>query len=431
MTLKDKIKLNKAKIGIFGLGYVGLPLACGFADAGFDTIGLEIDKTKVDSINRGRSYISDIKSEIIASLVRKNKLSATSDFSNIRNLDVVIICVPTPLSKSKDPDVSYILNAANQISKHFGIAKLIVLESTSFPGTTRELIIPILEEKKLKIGKNFHLAFSPERIDPGNRNFGLRNTPKVVGGITSQCTEIAALLYSKIVNKVIPVSSSEAAEMTKLLENTFRAVNIGLVNEIALICNRLNLDVWEIINAAATKPFGFMPFYPGPGLGGHCIPIDPLYLSWKLKTLNFYARFIELAGEINSKMPEFVVDKLSNILNSRKKCIAGSKILVLGIAYKKDVSDMRESPALDVISILESRNAKVIYNDPYIPRVELGNKIYSSSALTAKLLKGMDCLIIITPHTKYNYPEIIRNSKLVFDTRGVTKGLKSKNIVRL
>ena len=342
-TLGELIKERGAKIGVIGLGYVGLPLAAEFAAAGFSVTGFEVDGNKIKALNAGRSYIPDVPGGTVSALVRGGKLSATGEFKKLAAMDAVIICVPTPLRKSKDPDISYIVSAVDKIEDAFRRGQLIILESTTYPGTTREILLPRMEKKGLKVGKDFFLAFSPERVDPGNPRFGIKNTPKIVGGITAACTSVAAALYGTIVDKVLPVSSTEAAEMVKLLENTFRAVNIGLVNEVALMCDRLKLDVWEIIGAAATKPFGFMPFYPGPGLGGHCIPLDPQYLSWKLRTLNFYARFIELAGEINSRMPEYLVEKIGAALNDRSKPLKGAKILVLGAAYKKNIGDMRES----------------------------------------------------------------------------------------
>jgi len=427
MELKEKIVQHKAKISVIGLGYVGLPLAVEFSKAGFDVTGIEVDKDKVKMINQGNSYIQDVKQSELRELVRRGKLKATGDFSVLKEMDAVSICVPTPLRKTRDPDISYILAAVEEIAKYLHNGQLIVLESTTYPGTTREIILPKLASKKFLVGKDFYLAFSPERIDPGNREYTLKNTPKIVSGITRKCTGITSLLYKQIIDEVVPVSTTESAEMVKLLENTFRIVNVGLVNEIALICDRLKLDTWEVIDAAATKPFGFMPFYPGPGLGGHCIPVDPHYLSWKLKALNFYARFIELAGEINSKMPEFLVGKIDAALNERKKSIKGSKILILGVAYKSNLSDTRESPALDVMRLLREKGGRVVYSDPHVPQVE-GLK---SIRLTKSSLRNADCVVITTAHSGYDYKEIVENARLVIDSRNATKGIKSKKIIKL
>jgi len=430
-VLQDKIKSHNAHIGILGLGYVGLPLACEFAKVGYQVTGFEVDKRKVDHILTGRSYIEDIPTTVLKELVSSKHLTATADFSKLKMMDITIICVPTPLNKTKDPDISFISSSAKQIAKHLHKQQLVVLESTTYPGTTREFVLPLLEASGLKVGKDFYLAFSPERIDPGNRQFHLANTPKVVGGMTPACGELASQLYSQIVQQVVPVSSPESAELVKLLENTFRSVNVGLVNEIALICDRLHLNVWEVIEAASSKPYGFMPFYPGPGLGGHCIPIDPHYLSWKMKSLNFAARFIELAGEVNSHMPEFVVEKIVRALNVRKKSVNGSKILVMGVAYKANVSDMRESPALDVIHLLREQGADVSYHDPYIPSVVIGNHRLAGKAYSPKLLKGMDAVVITTAHSNFNPKEILDHSRLVIDTRNIMRGLSADHLVRL
>jgi len=426
-SLEKKILQHSAKVGIIGLGYVGLPLAVEFARAGFDVTGIEIDKDKVRMINRGECYIQDVNQSELKELVKNNRLTATGDFSVLKETDAVSICVPTPLRKTRDPDISYILAAVEEIAKYIHRGQLVVLESTTYPGTTREIILPKLANKKFLVGRDFYLAFSPERIDPGNKQYTLKNTPKIVSGITRKCTQITSLLYKQIIDEVVPVSSTESAEMVKLLENTFRIVNVGLVNEVALICDRLKLDTWEVIDAATTKPFGFMPFYPGPGLGGHCVPVDPHYLSWKLRALNFYARFIELAGEINSKMPEFLVGKIDAALNARKKSINGSKILILGVAYKNNVSDIRESPALDVIRLLKEKGAKVLYNDPYVPMAEGMESI----RLTRSSLRNADCVVITTGHSDYDYKEIIRNARLIIDSRDATKGIRSRKIVKL
>ncbi len=429
IDLMNKISSKSAKIGVIGLGYVGLPLAVELAKKGFTVTGLEVDARKVENINNKKSYIGDISTADIKELVEAKKLSATTNFSAIKKLDVIIICVPTPLRKSKDPDVSYIVSATNEIKDNLRKDQLIILESTTYPGTTKELVLPMLEETGLKGGKDFYLAFSPERIDPANKKFTIANTTKVVGGICDKSTKLACQVYGSF-TKVHEVSSTQAAEMVKLLENTFRAVNIGLVNEVALMCDRLGLNVWEIIDASATKPFGFMKFTPGPGIGGHCIPLDPHYLSWKLKTLNFYSRFIELAGEINSKMPEYVVTKLADALNEKSKSIKNSKILVLGVAYKKDVADLRESPALDVMTLLLKKQAKLSYYDSYIPTVKVADKILKSEKNISNLSK-YDAVVILTDHTNINYSDVVKKSKLVFDTRNATKSLKSSKVVRI
>jgi UDP-N-acetyl-D-glucosamine dehydrogenase len=428
--LMKKIGENRARVGIIGLGYVGLPLAVEFALKGFTVTGFEVDPGKVRNITAKKSYINDVETRVLAKLVSEKKLSATCDFSKLRGQDAIIVCVPTPLRKSKDPDVSYIISAVSSVQKTLKKGQLMILESTTYPGTTKELVLPLLEERTgMKCGRDFFLAFSPERVDPGNSRFNIANTVKVVGGITEESGILARELYGKI-TEVLMVSSTDAAEMVKLLENTFRAVNIALVNEVALMCDRLKLNVWEIIKAAATKPFGFMPFYPGPGIGGHCIPLDPHYLSWKLKTLNFYSRFIELAGEMNSKMPEYLVQKIVDALNSRGKTILRAKILVVGVAYKKDVSDLRESPALDVIKLLLDKKADVRYYDPYIPVF----KWEKESLRSVKDLGGLgryDAAVIVTDHACIDYARLVKESKLVIDSRNATGGIKSPKIVRL
>jgi len=429
--LKHRFTQHSAQIGVLGLGYVGLPLACEFAKAGFSVTGFEVDASKVNNIRQGHSYIADIESDVVKQLVGKKRLTATTDFLKLKAMDAIIICVPTPLNKTKDPDVSFIDQAARKITDTLHRGQLIVLESTSYPGTTRESVLPILEATGLKVGKDFFLAFSPERIDPGNTRYKLPNTPKVVGGITPSCKDLTVSLYSQIVKQVIPVSSAEAAELTKLLENTFRAVNIAMVNEIMLICDKLGLNVWEVIEAAASKPYGFMPFYPGPGLGGHCIPIDPLYLSWKMKSLNFTARFIDLAGEINSHMPEFVVDKIARTFNARQKSVKGAKILILGVAYKANITDVRESPALDVIHLLRERGADVSYHDPFVPSVQIGHLRLKGKLWSRGLLKKADAVIITTAHQTFNPDEILRYSKLVIDTRNLMRGKTAPHLVRL
>src|SRR5580658_1366970 len=372
--LEEKIKLRTARVGIIGLGYVGLPLAVEFAKAGFSVTGIDIQESKVDQLRRGESYIQDTSSDVLRPLVEAGRFQATTDFSLVRELDTINIAVPTPLRKTKDPDMSYIVSACQETAKYFGPGKLVILESTTYPGTTDELVLPMLEGPGLQVGEHFFLCFSPERVDPGNPKYHTANIPKVVGGITPACTRLGALLYQQALQKVIPVSSTSVAEMVKLLENTFRMINIGLVNEMALMCDRMGINVWEVIDAAATKPFGFMPFYPGPGLGGHCIPIDPFYLSWKTKQAGIEARFIELAGHINGQMPMFVVEKVQNALNDAAKAVRGSKIHILGIAYKRDIDDVRESPALDIIHLLQKRGAIISYTDPHVPEVHLENE---------------------------------------------------------
>ena len=423
MSLIEKIHNKTARPAVIGLGYVGLPLAVEFARSGFGVTGIDVDEDKVNSINKGISYIPDIDSEVLKELVKKERLKATGDYSILKEVDTINICVPTPLRKTKDPDISYIIAATKEISQYLKKGQLVILESTTYPGTTEEVVLPMLESGGLKVGRDFYLAFSPERVDPGNKQFNTRNIPKVVGGITQECTRIAVALYEEIVEKVVPVSSTRVAEMAKLLENTFRAVNIGLINEIAQMSNKMGIDVWEVINAAATKPFGFMPFYPGPGLGGHCIPLDPLYLSWKAKLNGFNPRFIELADEVNSSMPEYIVSRISDALNERKKSINGSRILILGVAYKKDVNDMRESPSLEIIRLLKEKGAEILYNDPYIRRLNLDGLNSESFDLTDELLHSVDCAVIVTDHTSYDYQKIIENTELLIDTRNATKGI--------
>jgi len=432
-NLLKKIKNRKARVGIIGLGYVGLPLAVEYAEEGFSVIGLDISKQKVAMVNSARSYIDDIPNDRLTGLVKSGKLTATFDPALIKRMDTVSICVPTPLSKTKDPDISYILSAVEWIKRYLHKEMLIILESTTYPGTTEDMILPLLESSGLKVGRDFYLAFSPERVDPGNPVFATKNTPRVVGGITPRCTKAAKLFYEQAIENVVPMSSTKAAEMVKLLENTFRAVNIGLVNEVALMCDRLDINVWEIIDAAASKPFGFMPFYPGPGLGGHCIPIDPHYLSWKLKSLNYYARFIELAGDINSRMPEYVVERIRRTLNNQSKSVKKSKILVLGVTYKKDIMDTRESPALDVIKLLHEEGARIYYNDPQVPEIRLNNLRLKSSRLTKSGLRSADLVVILTDHTSYDYQKIVDNAQLLFDARNATRDIVAnrKKIVLL
>ena len=426
-SLSKKFEEKTALIGVIGLGYVGLPLVIRFAEEGFRVLGFDIDPQKVDKLNRGQSYIRHIPGEKIAKLTRSGRVEATTKYARLKEPDAVLICVPTPLNKNKEPDMSYIEVTSDEIAKYLRRGQLVSLESTTYPGTTREILLPKFERNGLKAGRDFFLVFSPEREDPGNPKYYTKNTPKVVGGITRSCLAAGKALYARIVDRVVPVSSPEAAEFTKILENTFRSVNIALVNELKILADKMGVDLWEVIEAASTKPFGFMPFYPGPGLGGHCIPIDPFYLSWKAKELNFNTRFIELAGEINTEMPEYVISKTADALNRRGKCLKGARILILGIAYKKDIDDMRESPALEVIEHLLEKGAKVYYNDPYIPKIPKVRKHdlgMTSSHLTLKFLSSMDAAVIVTNHTSYDYGWIVANTPLVVDTRNATKNIK-------
>jgi UDP-N-acetyl-D-glucosamine dehydrogenase len=428
--LRSRIEEGAARVATLGLGYVGLPLSVEFAAAGLHVTGFDLAADKVDAVNRGESYVKDVATERLAPLVKAGRLRASRDFDALADCDAIVICVPTPLGKTKDPDLTMVVDAARAIAKRLRAGQLVVLESTTYPGTTEELILPILEERGLKVGESFFLAFSPERVDPGNPRFQTRNTPKIIGGVTPACSSVAQALYRKAVDTVIAVSTPRTAEMVKLLENTFRSVNIALVNEVALMCDRLGVDVWEVIDAAASKPFGFMPFYPGPGLGGHCIPIDPFYLSWKLRTLNYRARFIELAGEINSEMPEYVCQRVADVLNERSKSVKGSRILVLGVAYKKDVEDVRESPALDILKILEGRGAQVSYNDPYVPALALNDETLASVELLPAVREA-DVVLIVTDHSSYPYREIVENARLLLDTRNATKGMVSPKILKI
>ena len=421
--LSEKLENRQATAAVIGLGYVGLPLAMEIASAGFKVIGLDLDRTKIATLKQGKSYILDVSDKIVAETTQSGRFTPTTDFSALSNADTVSICVPTPLSKSRDPDISFILAATAEIRKYLHTNQLIVLESTTYPGTTDELILPELESSGLRVGKDFFLAFSPERIDPGNASFNTKNTPKIVGGTTAECTEIARTFYGQFIEHVIPVSSTKCAEMVKLLENTFRSVNIGMVNEMALMCDLLGVDIYEVIDAAATKPFGFIPFYPGPGLGGHCIPIDPHYLAWKLKALNFQARFIGLASEINGMMPSVVTSLVAEGLNRASRSIRGSKVLILGVAYKKNVSDCRESPALDVMRMLSDKGALLSYNDPFVPTVRLGGQMLASTGLSAGEIESQDCVIILTDHSDYDFRSILKSARLVIDTRNATKDL--------
>ncbi len=429
-ALKEKIGTKTARVGIVGLGYVGLPLAVEFAKAGFHVTGIDLQESRVDRLMQGESYIQDVSSGDVMQLVKDHRLDATTDFAVIRELDTINVCVPTPLRKTKDPDMSYIVSAAEKIAEYFHPGLLVILESTTYPGTTDELLLPSFEKHGFKVGEDFFLCFSPERVDPGNPVYQTSNTPKVVGGITPACTEMGALFFSQALEKVVPVSNTRVAEMVKLLENTFRMINIGLVNEMALMCDGMGINVWEVIDAAATKPFGFMPFYPGPGLGGHCIPIDPFYLSWKTKQSGIEARFIELAGYINGNMPHFVVDKVQKALNEHSKAVKGSRVHVVGVAYKRNIDDMRESPALDVILLLKKLGAQVTYSDPFVPTLKLdGNDLTSQDAIAAA--SQADCVVIITDHSGFDYKGLLDSAKLIVDTRNAMKGFESEKIVRL
>ena len=436
--LLAKIEQRAALISVIGLGHVGLPLAAGFAEAGFPVLGIDTDRAKVEAIDRGESYVSDVSSETLRRLAADRaavgsdgsrpgaRLSAAADYERLEESDVIIVCVPTPLGKTKDPDLSFIVSTAEEIARRMRRGALVVLESTTYPGTTEELILPNLQDldgRRYQVGTDFFLAYSPERLDPGRKDWTLGNTPKVLGGVTPACVEVGAKLYECVVDRVVPVDSPKVAEMVKLLENTFRATNIALVNEFAIMCGRLGIDIWHVIEAAKTKPFGFMPFHPGPGLGGHCIPIDPQYLAWKLKTVNYNARFIQLAAEINFGMPSYVAGKIAHALNEESKPMRGSRVLVLGITYKEDVADLRESPALDLIRLLRGQGADVAYNDPYIPLLRHDDIAMDGVSLTEEELRRSDCVVIVTPHQGYDWRWVVDNSSLVVDTRNATGGL--------
>jgi len=421
-TLQDN---QRVTLGVIGLGYVGLPLAVEAGKEGIGVLGFDVKEGVVSGVNRGRSHIQDVPSEEVAELRAAGRLEATTDMPRLAECDVISICVPTPLSKTRDPDVSFILAASEAVAGQLREGQLVILESTTYPGTTREVLLPALEASGLAVGRDFHLCFSPERVDPGNETWTTKNTPKVVGGITPGCTEAASRFYERFLETVVPVSSAEAAEMTKILENTFRAVNIGLVNETALIADRLGVDVWEVIEAAATKPFGFMKFTPGPGLGGHCIPVDPHYLSWKMRTLNYKTRFIELASEINSEMPYFVVDKVREALNRRKMSVNGSSVLLLGVAYKRDIDDVRESPALDVLRLLEDDGADVSYHDPFVAELDEDGYHLQSVELTDAALRDADAVVILTDHTAFDYGRVVEQAEVVIDARHVAPRAQS------
>ncbi len=432
--LIKKFEDRSAFVGVVGIGYVGLPLAVVFAEAGFKVVGVDPIEEKVDAINRGESYILDVDSARVKEMVEAGRLSASTDYSILEEVDAVSICVPTPLRKTGDPDLSFIVSASNSLAPHLHKGMVVVLESSTYPGTTREMVLPALESVSgLKVCDDFFLAFSPERVDPGREDWTTINTPKVIGGITEECGQVAATWYDQALDTIVPVSTCEVAEMAKLLENTFRMINIGLVNELAIMCDRLKVDVWEVIDAAATKPFGFMKFTPGPGLGGHCIPIDPLYLSWKLKSLNYNARFIELASEINTNMPRYTLGKIQDALNLAKKPLNGSRVLVLGIAYKPDIDDLRESPALDVIHLLQTKGAEVVYHDPYIPNLDHENLLMDSVDDLMGEVSRADCVVIITNHKNYDYMAILDVAQMVVDTRNAlgSAGKFSLKVVRL
>ncbi|MCI0436117.1 MAG: nucleotide sugar dehydrogenase [Gemmatimonadetes bacterium] len=427
----ERVNRGEAVIGVMGLGYVGLPLALEMAGAGYRVIGFDVSAAVVAGINAGRSHIQDVTTAELAPLVEAGRLEATSDMSRLAECDAVSICVPTPLSKTRDPDVSYVVAATAAVAAALRAGQLIILESTTYPGTTREVVLPALEAQGLRVGEDVFLCFSPERVDPGNAQWQIHNTPKVIGGITAACTEAGSLLYGRILERVIVVSSTEAAELTKLLENTFRAVNIALVNEMAQVADRLDVDVFEVIEAAATKPFGFMRFNPGPGIGGHCIPLDPHYLAWKMRTLNYKTRLIDLAGEVNSEMPHFVVNKVQDVLNARRRSLNGSRILVAGVAYKRDVDDVRESPALDIMRLLEAKGAHVLYHDPHVPRIDEDGLTRRSVALSDPVARACDAIVIVTDHTAMDYEGLAAAGVPVVDTRNVMKGHSAGHIIPL
>lgn len=431
MEPEEKIRNKTAKVGVIGLGYVGLPLALAFAEAGFKVLGFDLQQKRADLVNQGKSYIAGVSEDNLSFVVSKKFLEATTSQDRLGEADTICICVPTPLTKTKEPDLSYVIRESEEISERLKPGQLVILESTTYPGTTREIVLPVLERSGLKAGSDFYLAFSPERVDPGNRKYAVKNTPKLVGGINQESTRLAELVYKQVADVVVPVSCPEVAEMTKVFENVFRGVNIALVNELAQLCERIGISVWEVIDAASTKPFGYMPFYPGPGVGGHCIPLDPYYLANKARELDFHTRFIELAAEINERMPYYVVSRIMEALNTQGKNLNGAAVLVLGVAYKKDVEDVRESPSLKLIRLLQERGAKVSYNDPYIPQIGLAQDNLTSVDLAEGELSSVDCVVIATNHSCYDVEQLASSSKLLFDVRGVTRGLNQANIVRL
>lgn len=429
--LKTKIKSKKARVGVVGLGYTGLPLAIEVAKAGFSTTGVDTNKNLINQIKKGKNLFTGIDTRTLKKIVKSKKLIATLSFDKFSEVDVIAICVPTPLTKAKEPDMTFIIQATNYIAKYLRKGQLVILESTTYPGTTKELVLPILERTRLAVGKDFYLAYSPERVDPGNKKFNIKNTPKIVSGITKNCLSLVTSFYEQVVKVVVPVSSTKGAEMAKLLENIYRSVNIALVNELMVICDRMNVNIWEVINAASTKPFGFTAFKPGPGLGGHCIPIDPFYLAWKVREYGLHTEFIELAGKISEKIPKFVVSKISWALSQQKKCLNGAKILIIGVAYKKNVSDMRESPALRIIELLTQQKAKISYHDPFVEKIEVNNKTFRTADLQNKLLTKSDCVIIVTDHTNINYQKIVKNSPLIIDTRNALAKFSDKKILTI
>jgi len=431
VCIDEKIRSRSAKVGVVGLGYVGLPLAVAFSEAGFRVLGFDIQQKRVDLVNQGKSYIADVSEARLSSALANNLVEATTDQSRLGEVDAICVCVPTPLTKTKDPELAYVISESEAVSRYLQKGQLVVLESTTYPGTTREVMLPILERSELKAGQDFYLAFSPEMIDPGNKKYTIKNTPKIVGGINHESTKLAELLYQQVADIVIPVSCPEVAELTKVFQNVFRSVNIALVNELAHLCEQMGLSVWEVIDAASTKPFGYMPFYPGPGIGGHCIPLDPYYLANKAREYDFHTRFIELAAEINEHMPYHVVSRILEALNTRGKSLNGAKILVLGVAYKKDVEDTRESPALKIIQLLREKGAEVSYNDPYVSQIHVPAGDMESVELSGECLAAMGCVVIVADHSCYDIGEVVARAKLVFDTRGATRGLRSDNIVRL
>jgi len=431
MDLEQKIRSKTAIVGIVGLGYVGLPLAIAFSHAGFKVLGFDMQQKRVDSVNKGQSYIADIDSDSLSAAVSNNLLEATTAQNRLGEVDAICICVPTPLTRTKEPDLSYVTHESEELSRYLQPGQLVILESTTYPGTTREVVLPILERSGLKAGQDFYLAYSPERIDPGNKKYSIKNTPKIVGGIDQQSTKLAELLYRQVAEVVVPVSCPEVAEMTKVFENVFRNVNIALVNELSQLCKKMGISVWEVIDAAASKSFGYMPFYPGPGIGGHCIPLDPYYLASKAREYDFHTRFIELAAEINEQMPHYVTSRITQALKTRGKNLKGASLLVLGAAYKKDVEDIRESPALKLIQLLREKGARVSYNDPYIAKIQIDKGPLTSVELTEERLSEADCVVIATDHSHYDYQHIADKASLIFDTRGATKKLKNNNIIRL
>lgn len=427
ITLEEKIKQKTARLAVVGLGYVGLPLAVEFAKVGFCVTGIDDNKEKTEKVNAGLNYIIKEEEEILKKLVDDGKIKANPEFSVLSESDVVFICVPTPLTKHREPDISYVESVTNHVAKYLRKGQLIVLESTTYPGTTEEVMLPVLQSGGFKVGEDFYLAFSPERVDPGNKVYTTKNTPKIIGGVTKKCRELTRMLYSQVMEEVYVASSPKAAEMVKLLENIFRSVNIALVNELALLCKKMGISIWEVIDLASTKPYGYMPFYPGPGLGGHCIPIDPFYLTWKAREYDFQTKFIELAGEINIQMPYYVVNMIMDALNSRGKTLKGSEILVLGAAYKKDIDDPRESPSLKIIEILEEKGAKVVYNDDYIKRVKVNGKYYDSRDYLSGI-KNYDCVVLAADHSYYDYKKIADEASLIVDTRNAFKDYKNEKV---